>query len=83
MLESFRGCSIRDLDELRVDGESAVNDSVLQGRVIVVNESGKKANLNALLSNKEGMPTSGDKLALKNVEVRISDMGAFKIEPLR
>ncbi|MFL5815209.1 MAG: UTP--glucose-1-phosphate uridylyltransferase [Bdellovibrionia bacterium] len=72
VLGAFGGASIKELDQLSVDGQVKMTGAELRGSVQVVNHSGSQIDLNELL------PKSGGRIILENTVVRIGTDGRLE-----
>ena len=67
VLDAFRGASIRDLDELEVQGQVGLQNVVLRGRVRIVNRTGRAVDLRRSME-----PHSG-RIVLENTTIEIGE----------
>lgn len=69
VLDAFRGASIRELDELSVEGQVGLQGMTLRGRVRVLNRSGHRVDL-----GREGAGKAG-RMILENTSIEIGEDG--------
>ncbi len=72
VLEAFEGASVRELDELRIEGQVRLPNAVLRGRLRITNRTGKVADLSRLLAPPVGV-WPPPRLELQDQDVLVSD----------